>query len=200
MWKAIYQGEGQGEGGLGRTQHRGGWWEASDRALKTEGCHEGKPTLGVTPAILSVDIALGMQQEIEELYKGDFEDAQGKPAKWDEILFHLLTKKGRHDWTEYTLYWAYGCKAGKNENYHTLSPNLPGSTRNLRLYGYWGWNWGAQLKPAEFKNRNTVFGVLQSISGANGNHVAAQLFEYILPDEDGGESEWAAKASLADKY
>ena len=66
MWKAIYQGEGQGEGGLGRTQHRGGWWEASDRALKTEGCHEGKPTLGVTPAILSVDIALGMQQEIEQ--------------------------------------------------------------------------------------------------------------------------------------
>jgi len=79
------------------------------------------------------------------------------------------------------LYWAYGCKAEKNMDYHVLGPNLPGSTRNLRLYGYWGWNWGAKLKPAEFKNRNTVFGVLQSISGANGNHVANQLVPYIMP-------------------
>ena len=80
---------------------------------------------GVTPAILSVDIALGMQREIEKLYQGqdgasflyislnsiltllctmtltqdifggEFKDSAGNPAKWDEIVFHLLTKKGR---------------------------------------------------------------------------------------------------------
>jgi len=184
--KAIYQGEGQGEGGLGRTQHHASWWRDSEKLLQCEGCHEGKPTIGVTPAILSRTIALAVAQEVESLYRGQFKSHLGREPKWDEILFHLLTKKGSHDWTEYTLYWAAGCKRRKLKKFHNLGPPLPGTIKNLRLYGYWGWSWGSRLAPAEFKNKHTVFGVLQSISGANGAEVAAQLRPFIVPTGSAG--------------
>jgi len=166
--KAIYQGEGHGKGGLGRTQHREGWFESSERVFGNRGCHNGHPTLGVTPAILSTEIAKGMYAELERSYGAEYPG-----AKWDEILFELLQSHGGHDWTEYTLYWAYGCKAGVLDKLHVISPS------GLRLYGYWGWNWGSKLNTNEAFKDTTVFSVLQSIAGNDGHIIAKDLASHL---------------------
>eukprot|EP00658_Telonema_sp_P-2_P078562 TRINITY_DN7381_c0_g1_i11.p1 TRINITY_DN7381_c0_g1~~TRINITY_DN7381_c0_g1_i11.p1 ORF type:complete len:201 (+),score=24.37 TRINITY_DN7381_c0_g1_i11:271-873(+) len=156
-----------------RTQHSRRWWTASDAIIQSNQCvtKSGRPTIGVTPALLSSEISKGCLQEVERLHKGKF-----KGESWDTILMKMLKREyGGHDWTEYTLYWSWGCKSGLNLELHTVHPNL-------RLYGYWGFRHGAKLAVNTF-DTDQIFGVLQSISGASGRQVSRDLAHHILKED-----------------
>eukprot|EP01012_Entosiphon_sulcatum_P055964 TRINITY_DN7874_c0_g1_i1.p1 TRINITY_DN7874_c0_g1~~TRINITY_DN7874_c0_g1_i1.p1 ORF type:complete len:442 (-),score=47.69 TRINITY_DN7874_c0_g1_i1:24-1325(-) len=155
--RAVFQGE-----NTGNTRHQQRWWQSADRVLRSQGCvRHGEPVIGVTPAIMSTTISQGLMQEVSRLHGSERE------SRWDVLLFKLLSDT---DWTEYTLYWTYGCKAGMLQRYHTLSP------KGLKLYDYSGFEYGSHTNwRPRFGDPSSVFGVLQSISGANAQWVHSQL-------------------------
>ena len=86
----------------------------------------------------------------------------------------------RFDWSEYTIYWTYGCKAGLLDQYHVANH------RGLKLYDSSGFAFGsfARWNPAPlFNNPRTVFGVMQSIGGTPAAQVNAKLAPFLQVPE-----------------
>ena len=104
-------------------RHESRWWEAADEILQAKGCvsRQAGRVIGVTPALLATEVSRGLQRYISEAQATTVE---GAVEGWDEALFRL--RRYNLDWTEYTLYWTYACKAGLAEAMHTTSA--------LRLY------------------------------------------------------------------
>ena len=111
-----------------------------------------------------------------------------KPAPYCKALQRIPQQiKGRFcmsgscktDWSEYTLYWVYGCKANLLDTYHHIGTN------HKQLYNYHGfelreeaaWRTLLEAKRLFFDDQRTIFGVLQSIAGVN----PYQVVEYLAP-------------------
>ena len=185
--KGIIQGEMPG----GTTQHNQKWWKRAEQVLKApsgvcyvmqhdETCNgdcqpwklQPRPSIGVTPAVLSVAVTKALLAEIEELH-------QIFSMRWDEILFALLRI---YDWTEYTLYWTYACKHSLVEKYHTVIPNR-------QLYSHSGFELDQQLVQTRLQNHvaedyfsndhKHIFGVVQTISGVNPLFVVKMLTPFL---------------------
>ena len=190
--QAIIQGEGRH--GNGKTQHKERWWRAARAILNSTAglvlCHgvgcrrDGpepvplEPLIGVTPAVLSRTVALLLQVEIERV------NSQLAPLRWDEMLFKILGTQ-QWDWTEYTLYWVFACKARLIPKYHLVSSTYQANP----LYGYSGFNLDKQhlwkrlhghVKEDYFQSANrSIFGVLQSISGVNPLFIIEKLAPFV---------------------
>ena len=79
-----------------------------------------KQYIGVTPAILSTTVARGLMQDVMVVHGGQQRDDRTVTETWDLILFEVLLRGW--DWTEYTLYWTYACKARMIAKFHTEHP------------------------------------------------------------------------------
>ena len=69
--RALIQGEPR-EG----TRHQRRWWGVAEQILASPGCVLGGRTdavVGVTPAVLSTNISVGLLREVERLYKEPFD-------------------------------------------------------------------------------------------------------------------------------
>ncbi|MFC4654187.1 MULTISPECIES: DUF6492 family protein [Rheinheimera] len=103
-----------------RAQHPK-WWKSSARILKMNP-NVGDPAVGmtVTPAMLSVDLAKKLQQEISRLHGKHWVDFLGQlhipssPLNWLPHRFLMLK------WTEYSLYYLCARKLGLLEQYHVI--------------------------------------------------------------------------------
>ena len=101
-------------------------------------------------------------------------------------LFESLTAL---DWSEYTLYWTYASKAGLIDKYHYTG--TPGGVYfrtdpKTRLYSYSGFKLDPdhiettldQADKVYFKDRHTLFGVVQSIAGAKPLRIVEKLMPF----------------------
>ena len=160
--KAIVQGN--------DGNNRKSWWEAAGNILQDPtNCgatlSKNEFQIGVTPAILSREISLGLLDYLEETYHSTF----------DKALFRMLHSKPTSDWTEYTLYWSFGCKVNMLEELHVLPPNR-------KVYDTSGFGWDSFSKydaKAVFEDNSTFFGVVQSINGAPSTTVMSVLSLFI---------------------
>jgi len=189
--RALIQGEGWAGG---KTQHRAQWWAAAEQVLKTgptccytqdlatcgNACDplrlQPRPSIGVTPALLSVRISMALQAEIESLY------ATMAPLRWDAILISLLRE---NDWTEYTLYWTFACKSKFAESDHS-------DHFDLKLYTYVGFSHGsatvslstsAAIRGHYFGNNRAIFGVIQSINGLSALTIVEKIRPFLVVTE-----------------
>jgi len=154
----------QGERMVG-TRHQLRWWKAAEAILQAPHCVTGRaePVIGVTPALLATNLSRGAVAAVEAITKQPF----------DQAMFAAL--RAQQDWTEYTFYWVYGCKAGLLQRYHRLRPDL-------KLYDSSGFEWGsfARWHPEKlFQHPTAVFGVMQSIAGASPDAVNARLLPLL---------------------
>jgi len=164
--KALIQGERQAEGG---TQHRRSWWRAAGRVFHAPGCVRPRsPTIGVTPAILITTVARDAIARVEALWGR----GRRQTVPWDSLLFEQLRDI---DWTEYTLYYTYACTSGEAESRHAVG--------SRQLYETNGFHFGAwrTWRPRREFGSGAIFGVVQSISGADPMQVSATLQPYIMP-------------------
>lgn len=162
----------QGETQFSQTQHRAGWWEASERALDARGCvARDDRTIGVTPAVLSTRVSLALMDRVVGVWAGKL----GEGA-WDLQLFRLLTRG--FDWTEYTLHYVAACQAGLR---HTQF-DTKGEFSQAGLYPYSHFSWGSFNQGTFTKEfgHGSVFGVVQSISGVNPADVNNALVKLIV--------------------
>ena len=119
----------------------------------------GTPTLGLWAARHSQEqgVALGAQSLPEMLEQPPLQRRR----------FHHIRSRYNLDWTEYTLYWTYACKAGLADAMHTASAGPGGA---LRLYEESAFDWGAWHAwdaAAAFRDDSFVFTVIQSIGGVD---------------------------------
>ncbi|KAK9839575.1 hypothetical protein WJX84_005774 [Apatococcus fuscideae] len=103
------------------------WWRNSAETLQLEFPLEWDAALGVTPQILSTDIALGLGRFIQERFG---------VAQWGAYLLdayaakHIKNWEERqylgHDpaWTEYSIYFIFAQHARAFERYHTVGKIL----------------------------------------------------------------------------
>lgn len=173
--KVLIQGEVQSGG---RSQHRRSWWESSGRVFGAPRCVRAhRPTVGVTPALLVTEVALGALRRVEEMGGGRAAaERGGRP--WDALLFQRLRTA---DWTEYTLYWTYACATGQEESMHSTSATAKLYRANGFSYGAWMTSW----RPEHEFGSGALFGVVQSIGGARPLQVAAELQPYIVGGSGG---------------
>ena len=118
-------GEGAARGlvqGREESAHRRSWWDAAAAVVKApEGgpctgaaLHAAPFQVGVTPALLSTELAAGFLRYLETEYT-----PAGKLRRsFDQVMFERLKERRTADWTEYTLYWAYGCVQGSLGRLH----------------------------------------------------------------------------------
>jgi len=106
--------------------------------------------------------------------------------QWDIILFESLAAL---DWSEYTLYWVYACKSGLIDKHHHTGTPAGAYFRTdpkTRLYPYQGFKLDAKAVTASldqaaavyFKDKRTLFGVVQSIAGVEPLAVLEKLMPF----------------------
>jgi len=76
------------------------WWRASSAALECAIASASKPVMGVTPALLNVDVVHGLLGRLD--YLGSIRGG----SDWKSYLLGFPVN-GLYTWTEYTLYWTF---------------------------------------------------------------------------------------------
>jgi len=125
-------------------------------------------------------------------------------ASWDIILFESLAAL---DWSEYTLYWVYACKARLVDTRHytgkptgaRLETNLeskPETNPTTQLYPYAGFRLDSSHTAAILDNAKAVFfssssarclfGVVQSIAGVEPLVVVGKLLPFFQNTQPAG--------------
>ena len=124
-----------------RDRHRTSWWASAGGIMQKKECGAGLGQeafqIGVTPAIMSAVLARGLISELET--------REGKA--FDVYMFEALHSPHTSDWTEYTLYWAYGCATDTLHAHHVLR-------KGKRLYDTSAFGW----KSFDAYNVDKVFG------------------------------------------
>lgn len=140
------------------------WWHSSASLLGVEP-NLDRPSIGVTPTILSRDGCIALTQFISERY--------GK------VWYEVLLSKYMTQWTEYTLYQLFLEHTGQFEKYH-VSPDAIGLGTRLHSPAPWGvWKSGdyERLDVATlFSPKNPgLFTVIQSNVGIGPKQIAKDL-------------------------
>eukprot|EP00754_Rhynchopus_humris_P015608 Rhum_TRINITY_DN14467_c21_g1::Rhum_TRINITY_DN14467_c21_g1_i1::g.91824::m.91824 len=166
--------------GREETAHRRSWWDAAAAVVKApEGgpctgasLHAAPFQVGVTPALLSTELAAGFLRYLE----AEYTPAGRLRRSFDQVMFERLKERRTADWTEYTLYWAYGCVQGSLGRLHRAD-----SAKRLYDTSAFAWHsFDSYNADRVFADNSTFFGVVQSINGATPAQVLKELSPRFL--------------------